>query len=75
MGKVVELNIKSRKATAEELETLYQEYPDLKRLLGETYSVEYDPRAKEIFVVGPGDTYEVDLMVELFLAIGKANNY
>ena len=75
MGKVVELNNKSRKATNEELETLCEKHPDLKRLLGDIYSVEYDPRMKGFIVVGPDDTYEVDLILDLFLAIAKANNY
>ena len=74
MGKVIEMPkpvLNSRPLTAAETEIAFRHYPELKRLLGTEYHMEWDMRTESIWVVGDG----VDLLLGLFLAISKADGF
>ena len=70
MRKQIEPVLTSRPLTATETEIAFRHYPELERLLGTEYRLEWDTRTESIWVVGD----DVDLVLGLFLTISKANN-
>lgn len=71
MGKIFELLV-DRVATDEELQRLFNKYPDLQRLLGNEYTIRKDKTGSFYVVDGTG---EVEIGVGLFMAISQAHGF